>query len=315
MHFSRGLLTVAPVMTVHTKRPRHTPYEGGRHEFKIGLAPLAARDWIEPSSDLGEELTYKKQTLAARGTDAFNALTGSEPASAEVLAALVDYLPKHFPGEYTCSGDVIEIAATGDRYPVPAPMTTHPLDIAARLVPDDLCVMEERGEEWVLTAASLCSPGGWKLADKIGKPMAAIHAPVPTFVEKLANRSVRIFDALRPGQIVGRSNWHICPLPGRWMVGEAKTRAWAEAASITPEDAGVRLWMRVERQTLQKMPETAAILFTIRTYIDPLNQIAQHQDLRRALLTALETVPGVNARHAGMPVFIEPLKSWLARAH
>ena len=59
-----------------------------------------------------------------------------------------------------------------------------PMGTLGHLVQEDLCLMEKRGEEHVLTAAVLCFPASWRLADKIGRPLEAIHVPVPEYDAK-----------------------------------------------------------------------------------------------------------------------------------
>ncbi len=41
----------------------------------------------------------------------------------------------------------------------------------SQLVQEDLCLHHKRGEEHVLTAALLCFPAAWTLAEKIGRPL------------------------------------------------------------------------------------------------------------------------------------------------
>jgi hypothetical protein len=56
--------------------------------------------------------------------------------------------------------------------------------------------MERRGDEHVLTAAVLCFPASWHLADKIGRPLTTIHVPVKVYDETLARRVQRLFDGV-----------------------------------------------------------------------------------------------------------------------
>ncbi len=51
-------------------------------------------------------------------------------------------------------------------------------------------------------------------------------------------------------------------------------------------------YFRVERQTLRQLPQTGAIIFTIRTYVTPALQLSQtRDDFRASLLLALESAP------------------------
>ena len=40
----------------------------------------------------------------------------------------------------------------------------------------------------VFTAGVLCFPSRWRLMEKIGKPLSAVHGPVPLYADRLAGR-------------------------------------------------------------------------------------------------------------------------------
>ena len=53
-------------------------------------------------------------------------------------------------------------------------------------VAEDICLLEPRGDDFIMTAASVCSPSNWLLEDKIGQTVDFIHAPVPGYEEVLS---------------------------------------------------------------------------------------------------------------------------------
>ena len=71
--------------------------------------------------------------------------------------------------------------------------------------------MRKNAQGWTLVAASLCFPSCWTLAERFGRPIAAIHEPVPGFGPGTRNATLvdRIFDHLQAGQQVQRSNWSV----------------------------------------------------------------------------------------------------------
>ena len=58
----------------------------------------------------------------------------------------------------------------------------------------------------MLTGAVLCFPSSWTLADKLGKPLLRIHAPVASYDAQMGARVQRMFDAIRPEQPLWRAN-------------------------------------------------------------------------------------------------------------
>jgi hypothetical protein len=59
---------------------------------------------------------------------------------------------------------------------------------------------------------------------------------------------------------VWRVNWSLVDTPEPYRPPEHRARA-----AITAALAGEQLWLRVERQTLRRLPDSGAVLFGIRT--------------------------------------------------
>lgn len=244
----------------------YTPYDGSSTPFTIGLLQLDPARWIEPDGDLAYHLSEKKRLLAEHAEQVFRAEPGTGQAQQEILDALVEYLPAHHPALYRRNGNRMEMAGqtvdlADDRLP--------PLLSAGLLVQDDLVIMRRGDDGWRIAAAFLAFPSSWSLSDKFGKVMDEIHAPVPDFAGGSRNAGLinRMFDNLSPARFVVRWNWSV-----NW--GYALYRPAPQPASETepvpPEDA----FIRIERQTLRKMPVSGDILFTIRIYLDPVTALA-----------------------------------------
>ena len=135
-----------------------------------------------------------------------------------------------------------------------------PMGTLGRLVQEDLCLLEKQGEEHVLTAAVLCFPASWRLADKIGRPLTGIHVPVPAYDEGIARRVQRLFDGVR----VGRPLWRFNVLSYADAELFQPVRREAPAA---PEDVATYPFLRSERQCVLRLPETQACVFSIHTYV------------------------------------------------
>ncbi|MDX5360424.1 MAG: hypothetical protein LPL00_03545, partial [Alphaproteobacteria bacterium] len=71
------------------------PFAPARARFEIGLAPLGLAEWLEVGADLAEVLAEKERLLSGRHGEVFAALPGSEPAQAETLALVREWLAAH----------------------------------------------------------------------------------------------------------------------------------------------------------------------------------------------------------------------------
>ena len=155
-------------------------------------------------------------------------------------------------------------------------------------------------------AATLCSPARWRLADKIGRPLGAIHAPVAGYAAKLEAPVDRFFAMLKAGRLVWRLNWGIVDHPAPFQpVAQPATHA------ITAENAGERLWLRVERQTLQRLPASGAVVFTIRTHIRRLDAAIRTPTSASELAGAVRDMPEDSRRYKHIAPVAEALLAWL----
>ena len=202
-------------------------------------------------------------------------------------------------------GGTVQDCATGD---IVDPAGMHPVDAAGRLVQEDLCVMEHGDGGWTLTAASVCFPSRWTLATKIGRDLAAIHAPVPRYAEALSRPSEAMFNRLRIERPVWRLNWTLIDGPELHQPDPAGRRP-----SRPLTDPAHELWFRVERQTLRRLTDRPAITFTIRTYVTSLaDLLVDHPETAGALETTLRTVPEDTIAYKGWEGIVGPLLAWLA---
>lgn len=272
----------------------HTPWDGSHPLFRIGLSPLGEADWIEVDFRLGDYLAEKDRLLAARRDDVFRAGAGTADAQAETLELLLDHLPARYPEIYRRAGDRMNIAGSP---PVPlADPATPPLETAARLVQEDLVVMMPSPQGWILAAGCVCFPSSWSLPEKIGRPLHRVHGPVPGFGTGTRNAAMidRIFYNLQPETPVRRFNWSIYPDAELFHGDRAEER-------LSPADAEPQL--RIEHQTLRRLPRTGAILFTIRIHLDPLALIARHRDRARlaaGFIDSLNRLDEEECRYKGL---------------
>lgn len=276
----------------------------------MGLQPLDLRDWIEPDERMVVELAEKERLLRERHHEVFAVLPEAQASSAEVLALLLDHLPQRFPTLYRRDGTVFYNLATQQRWDL-AGTALHPLDLAGRLVQEDLCLMQRdpHAEVYRLVGAAVCFPTRWRIAEKMGKPLSLIHEPVPGYEEHLAATADRYFARLKVEKPVWRTNWSILDDPTLFQPTGHGRRGYNP--DITPHNAGEKLWFRMERQTLRRLPQTQDILFTIRVYVRPLFELAQRPERAAMLAAAVRALPEPMRLYKSLPPFIDALLAWL----
>ena len=284
------------------------PIENGPWRMSMALRPLDPAEWIRPDALLEEQLAEKDRLIAERRDEVTAALPGSEAGQAELLARLAAYLPERYPETYRWEGSAMRIgpARQVDLDGLPA------IETAGRLTQEDFCLMQSpgAGEPYVLTAASLCFPTRWRLADKIGRPMQAIHGPVPLYAEKMGRQVDRFFQHLKADKPVWRINWSLIDDPALFQPsGHGLTE---EDPRFQPETIGESVWFRSERQTLVRLPETGAIVFGIRIYQTTLAGVVSDPVRARRLLESIRTMAPEMYTYKSFAVFRRPLEAYLA---
>ena len=238
------------------------------HRFRIGLAPIPTDQWFEGPYDAadGETAQRKAAVFAAHPELCWGETEGSRAGQAEALALIEAHISRIAPGDET------------------AP----PLRQAALLVDDDLCLMQRRDAGWTLTAASLCAPSFFSAREAVGKTLGELHGPVTGFAEQMAGRVARIFDSLPEDQIVERRNWTVTAT-GELFTPDAEP-VRARLPLIAPEHAGRALFLRMERQTLRRLPVSGGLVFTIRIWRYPLETLRAQPERLAAFAEAWDLV-------------------------
>lgn len=289
----------------------YLPFTGGPYRMTMGLMALKPADWIEIDSRFATEIALRKSLLDERRCDVLAALPGSEAACDEVLDQLAGFLPERFPDRFERAGAELVNRDSGERWTVEGDVR-NPLDVAGRLVQEDLCILQDVEDELRLTAAVLCFPNRWRLSDKLGQPMLAIHAPVPSYAERLGKPVDRFIGMLAPERPVWRLNWSLTDDPALFQpVGHGRRDTDPD---ITPENAGARITLRIERQTLRRLPRTGAVLFTIRTHQRPLEALANRTQELGRLAEAVRGLPEDTARYKSIAPFRDALLEYLDSA-
>jgi len=266
-----------------------TPYDGSSRLFQIGIKPLDPAEWIDSDDSLAAQLAEKRRIFADHPAETFVAEADTGAAQAELLHLLADHLPHRFPASYARQGNAVLIHASGDRVDLDAPGPK--LLTASLLVAEDLVILRKGPDGWRLAAAALAFPSSWVLAEKFGRPMHEIHAPVPGFGAgtRPALLIERMFDNMRPEMPMIRWNWSLYGDDRLYhpdVAGPDTRRFGADMASI---------FLRVERQTLRRLPESGDIVFTIRIHLDPLATLEARPEAGRIAAALAEQLLALDA--------------------
>lgn len=212
-----------------------------------GTKPCAPEDWLQIDDAYSSQMDYRARLLRERARAVlYDDDAGREP-NQEVLDEALKILPRL--GFTVSQTDVI----CPDQRRVFIDWDA-PLHTLGHLVQEDICVLQKRDAEHVLTGAVLCFPAEWRLKDKIHHPLTHIHEPVASYDANIAARVQRLFDGVQ----VGRPLWRFNRL------------RYTNADLHQPDKQSLRdtrPFIRSERQCILRLPRTNAVIFTIHTYV------------------------------------------------
>ena len=238
-----------------------SPFATGLFTWKMNTRSIEVDNWLQVDESREEDLLLKKKGPVG------NHLNGCESTSKKLFEVIKSWLIER-------SVSIPEID-----------QSLHPIDRCGRLVQEDVCLMERISECWVLTAASVCFPTHWDPFSKIGLALDDIHEPVPRYEQDLMPRPGNFMDRISDGMIVARTGWSLTTSSDLALNSEHRV------LDTDLEKDPSEFVVRVERQTLRRVPNSEAIVFTIRIHRWPLKVISDDDELAKDLLGSLNALP------------------------
>lgn len=275
-------------------QPPYQPYldtAPAPFRWRLGLRPLDLVDWIQIDDHFDADVRTKQLVSERFPSTVFRVLDGADvsAASAETHRLVAGHLK---------SLDAQRFAHLPD-----SPGLLHPLEAAGRLVQEDLILLVERNGHLVCGGGSVCFPNRWHLADKVGLTMAQIHAPVHQLNDQLEHPIDRTMSRLTPDRAFWRLGYGLLDTDALYQAVDGTSQPITE--SVDPSG----YYLRVERETLRRLPVSGSILFTIRTYINALGDVPPGAACR--LADALDAMPPGVADYKKLTEVGSTIAQWL----
>jgi hypothetical protein len=125
-------------------------FKPGEYHMTMGLRKLDEKNWLTMNDNCLPEHHLRAELLTKSKSKVLQCLPGSEPACLEVLEVVLDFLTKTWPGVFERFGandNFIRNNKTGEEFDLDVDL---PLEIAVRLVTEDLNVLKESEEGYIL---------------------------------------------------------------------------------------------------------------------------------------------------------------------
>ncbi|CAO1600659.1 hypothetical protein XANCAGTX0491_004342 [Xanthoria calcicola] len=328
--FKRPAAIPYPEWNVHETKPLpYRPFRHGPYHITMGLRTMQWDEWIELDNHYPRFHEDKKRRIEERGEKCCKTAPEAYDGALELLEELCSYLPQRYPSLFQSTPSGIHNLLTQETFDITArPLAEDPMQMAARLIQDDLAIMFEKPDgQYYLLAGAILLAGFWRLSDKFGMPLSEIHTSgdVPGFKSKLEKGMMNFFRRIQPGQPVLRNNYFIQvddnlawshsigsedPVEGKEGVMQAE--GWGSAEK---NKAIEHHYFRSERQSLRRLPRSGGVVFTIRTYFEPIAKVVEEVGVPGRLASAVRSWGDDVARYKGRERYGEVLLAFLDGKH
>jgi hypothetical protein len=273
--------------------------------------------WVLMGSGHEAIMREKRERLALLPSLYYRTLPDSLMAQRELRERVVAHLVTDYPGHFERAGSWVRSRGTG----VECDLRDHsiePLLQLSNLIEEDFMLIQEVDGAPRITAASNAYSSSGRLVASVGRDIEWAHQPVPGLTAKLGPRINRVLESVHTATPCERFNWQLTPMSTIFFPHDDPHAANAAAMHgirqtlrENPGRAGDLLWIRVERQTLSRLPESRAVAFSLHTYSDPLASLRTDAQSARAMLELLRAYSEERWKYSEMDIVREPVIAWL----
>ncbi|HWL18163.1 MAG TPA: DUF3445 domain-containing protein [Bradyrhizobium sp.] len=225
--------------------------------------------------------------------------------------------------------DLFELHRTGDRWTwINKPLGLEdsfvfgddstlpraPADYILRQVQGDFVIMDQRDGDLYADAGMVTGPADWTLAFDLGMSFKEWHGPVPLAHEiGVFDRALNYLLQLRIGHPVRRLNWTMTINP-RMDTSPETYPAWGpDRTTLTPDNIAGLLHLRVELQSLFRLPRSNGVVFSVRTYLASLAELVTNPVWAKRTRRVLQSLPPELADYKGLTRYRDTAIAWLAQ--
>jgi hypothetical protein len=190
----------------------------------------------------------------------------------------------------------------------------EPFKYMALQAQGDFVLLDQRDDTLYADAGFVTSQADWSLAFDVGMSWEEWHGPVPQVTELgVMDRALKYLLNMQLGSPVCRYNWTMTINPRLDTSPENYPQWGGDRNTVTADNVGDLVHLRVELQTLFRLPRSNGIVFGVRCYLISLNEIATYPRWVKRLHRVLKSVHPDLVEYKGITKFKEAAIDWLSR--
>ncbi len=304
------------------------PFHQDQYMYSVNMEPHAggpAGSVYEHAFDIDEHYIAEMRDRAItleRDPGRCVSLPHMMDAEWDTLELLMESLARDYPDLFVLNKDgerwhwvnrplgIDQSFTFGDAATLPCP----PFEYITRQTQGDFVIMDQRDNDLFADAGMITSQADWSLTFDVGMSFMEWHGPVPLAHELgVFERALKYLLMLQQGRPVRRLNWTMTINPRLDTAPETYPEWGQDRASVTPDNVGPKVHLRVELQTLFRLPRSNGMLFSIRGYLASMEELATYPRWASRLNRVLGSLPNELAEYKGLVRYRQTTLDWLAR--
>ena len=291
------------------------PYPEDRYMYSVNIEPHVKdgpSDAYKHTFDVDEHYVAEcreREIVLAEDPGRCQVLPHMIMAEWDTLELLMESLAEDYPQHFSLEKDgdnwtwtnrllgIKDSFVFGDASTLPH----GPFEYITRQAQGDFTLQDQRDDNLYVDGGMVTTQADWSLAFDIGMAFHEWHGPVPKAHEMgVFDRALKYLLRLAYGHPVRRLNWTMTINPRLDTSPENYSYWGPDRTTVTPDNVGEKVHLRVELQTLFRLPRSNAILFGIRCYLISLAELSRVPKWRKRLHRVLRDLDPALVEYKGL---------------
>lgn len=304
------------------------PFPEDNYMYSVNVEPATRgapgsvfEHWFDIDEHYLSEVAERARVLE-RDPERYLVMPHMQLACWESLQMLMEHLAADYPEHFALQRDgsrwrwinrpldIDQSFTFGD----PASLPQEPLEYITRQLQGDFALLDQRDNNLFMDGGMVTGPADWSIKFDAGMSFLEWHTPVPMAARMgIFERALKYLLNVQVDRPVRRLNWTMTVHPRLDTSSETFHQWGHERAEVTPENVAEVLNLRVELQALFRLPRSNAFLFSIRTYLISLQELAGNPAWARRLHRVLRDLPQPLVDYKGLTLYRQTALDWLSQ--